>query len=233
MKHLLISFIVATVLTPISYWYGIHYEYIKELNWLEIFSVWTSYSATYLCVVQTRNNYIIGAVSVFALCALFWQQKLYGSMALQVYLIFEMIYGWFRWRRDDITRPVTHIGNDWQTWLTLPATPILFYLIIKTSNYFDGNYVLLDSIIFVLSMIAQFWLDNKKLETWLVWIVVDVISVWEYWNQGLFVLAIQMGLFILNAIWGYWLWNKSRKVEIITLNLEDWKTPNGGLSNWM
>jgi nicotinamide mononucleotide transporter len=213
-KNIFVSLLIASLLTGFSYMFGVYFKFIKELNWLEIFAVWTSYSCTYLCVVQSRFNYIVGVVSVIALAALFYQQSLFGSMALQFYLIPWLIYGWFRWGSDLNTKPVENIGGDWVTYLAAIAIPIVLGTTILISNHFDGSFVILDSIIFALSVSAQFLLDNKKLENWIIWIIVDIISVWEYWEQGLYVVAIQMGLFILNAVWGYYEWNKTRNTDV-------------------
>jgi len=209
--HIGISAVVATVLTYISYALGIHYAWIDSLNWLEIAAVWTSYSCTYLCVFQSRSNYPIGALSVVLLGILFYEQKLFGSMALQIYLFPTLLYGWWRWGPDKVTRPVTHLGFDLWTLgyglLTLAAFGITY----ETSTYFDGNAAVLDSSIFAGSILGQFLLDNKKMENWWVWILVDIVSVYEYTGQGLFVVAIQMGLFILNAVWGLYEWNKTKE----------------------
>jgi nicotinamide mononucleotide transporter len=208
-NKILISAVVATILTFASYFIGLHFGWITDLNWLEIFSVWTSYSCTYLCVVQSRSNYPIGAISVAALGVLFWQQGLYASAALQVYLFPIMLYGWIRWGKDDDTRPVTHLGLDRWT-LGYAVITILAYVIgYETNSWLGGSVAALDTMLLVGSILGQFLLDNKKMENWWVWLAVDVVSVYVYWNQDLKVVAIQMGLFILNAVWGLFEWNKT------------------------
>jgi len=243
--------LIASVLTAVSYVAGIYFQWIDKLNWLEIFSVCTSYWCTYLCVFQSRFNYPIGAVSVIALGALFYQQSLFGSAALQVYLLPWLIYGWFRWGPDDATLPISPIiwgfsspsewfsrinifnfsqlKNNWNllvgdyTVLLVVAYSLIFF----TSKTIDGNAVALDSFLFAGSVVAQLMLDNKKMANWWIWIAVDIVSVYEYWGQGLKVLAIQMAIFILNALWGLYEWNKSKKVVIDNVKLPQPKI--GGL----
>jgi len=207
------SAVVATVLTAISYGVGVHWGFIDHLDWLEIFSVWTSYSCTYLCVVQSRLNYPIGAVSVAALGVLFWKAGLYSSMALQIYLFPIMLYGWWRWGPDKVTRPVSRLGfNRWLAGYT--GIVVMAYIVTYfTTTYFGGVATAMDSSLLVGSVLGQFLLDNKKIENWWVWILVDIVSVYEYWTQGLIVVAIQMGLFILNALWGLYEWRKSEKAD--------------------
>lgn len=204
-RHVANSAIIATLLTAISYAAGVYFHWIDSFNWLEIFSVWTSYSCTYLCVVQSRLNYIIGAISVAALGLLFWQQNLLASMALQIYLFPIMLYGWFRWGQDDHSRPVTRLG--WDRWtLGYGVITLLAYLgSYATNTWLGGSNAILDTSLLVGSILAQFLMDNKKIENWIVWLLVDIVSVYVYWH-GTPVLAIQMGLFTLNAIWGLYEW---------------------------
>lgn len=208
-KHVF-SVTLGVGLTALTYAVGFQFEWIKEFSWLEAFAVFTSYWCTFLCVLQSRDNYPIGAISVAALCVLFYQQNLLSSMVLQVYLFGVLLYGWFRWGPDKSTRRVTRLGMNWWT-AGYGAITLVVYLITNSiANYFGAAVAGWDAAILVLSILAQFLLDNKKLENWAVWIVVNVISVFLYWSQDLKVVAVQMGLFLINAIWGWYMWNKSQ-----------------------
>lgn len=215
------AIIVAIVLTAISYVAGLIFGWIKEVNYLEAFSVFTSYWCTYLCVFQSRWNYPVGIVSVTALCVLFYQQSLFASMALQVYLFPTLIVGWFIWGKDEKTRSVQI--TTFKEWLIfLGVTGFVGAALWQVNVYLQGSNAFWDTIILVYSVLAQFLLDWKKLENWIIWLVVDIISVLVYWNQDLKILSIQMGLFGLNAIWGFWEWDKARvaKNELVeSINL--------------
>lgn len=206
-KHL-VMIAVSIGLTALSYETGFQFHWITEVNPLEAFSVFTSYWCTILCVFQTRWNYPIGAVSVAALCLLFYNQSLYASMALQVYLFPALAFGFWRWRRDDNSLPVSLVDLSW--WPAYIGLTALVGVVLACINiWIGGANPFWDTSIMVLSILGQFLLDNKKLENWIVWIVVDIISVFLYWHQGLCVLSIQMGLFGLNALWGLYMWHKN------------------------
>ena len=215
--------IAGIALTAISYLTGLYFQWTPDVNYLEAFAVFTSYWCTFLCVFQTRWNYPIGAVSVAALCLLFYQQSLFASMALQVYLFPTLLYGWFRWRPDADTRPVTTISIEWWP-VYLAVTAMVGWVCMQANVYFGGENATWDTTILVLSILAQFMLDNKKLENWIVWFVVDVISVVVYWNQDLKILAVQMGLFGLNAVWGFYEWYKTYNKRP-TISLKDVPLP--------
>lgn len=208
-EKVLTSFAVAAVLTTLSIIVGYTSGWVTDLNFLEILAVLTSYSCTYLFVVQTRACYIIGVITTILYTILFYQWNLLGSAVVNAYLSFQLLYGWFRWGRDDQTRPVTFI--DWKWW------PV--YLIVSSATYlgaagiiswFGGTYAPWDAGIMFGTILAQFLLDNKKLETWLIWAIVNVAAITLYSTQGLYLVAFQYVFFLLNTIYGYYSWNRTR-----------------------
>ena len=213
--HVFLSFLIATILTGLSYGLGMEFGWIKEVNWLEAFAVWTTYSCTYLCVFQSRINYPIGAISIAAFCILYYQQNLLASMALQIYLFPIMLYGWFRWGPDASPRPVTNLGWDKWTLGYVVITALAYATAYATNLWLGGSNAALDVFVCVGSILAQFLMDNKKLENWYVWLAVDVVSVYLLWISDLKVTAFQMLLFILNALWGLYEWKKTQNEAIV------------------
>lgn len=208
-RNIIESIIIAVVLTALSYYVGFEANWITTINWLEVFAVFTSYSCTYLCVVERRINYPIGATSTIAYAILFFQQNLNASALLNAYLTFQLIYGWFRWRSDAVARPVSFVGLKW--WPAYAAATAGFYLgAVWIAGALGSGFVWTDAAILIGSILAQFLLDNKKLENWAVWFVVDVFAIYEYASAGLSLAAFQYVFFLANTIYGYYCWNKSR-----------------------
>lgn len=211
--NVLQSFIVATILTFASFGFASYFNFITEINWLEVFSVWTSYSCTWLCVKQSRLNYPIGAISVTALSILFYNQALYASMALNIYLIPTLIWGWFRWRPDNNTRPVTTVKLIWWPVYLGLATSV-WYGLTLLSTYMGSPLPAADSFILAGSILAQFLLDQKKLETWGMWAIVNIVAITTYWQAGLILVAIQFIFFLGNTIYGYISWKNTMQNNI-------------------
>ena len=212
LKNQIVSIFGGVLATCLSYGAGLYFGWIDTIDPLEAFAVFTSYWCTILCVFQTRWNYPIGAISVAALCLLFYKQNLLASMALQIYLFPTLLVGWIWWHKDEITRPVTTMTiPGWMIYLI--PTAILGVGLMEINLRLGGANAFWDTSVLMLSILAQFMLDRKKLENWIVWIVVDIISVFLYWNQDLKIVAIQMGVFILTAIWGLWSWYNTMEKE--------------------
>lgn len=210
-RNIIESLVIGTTLTALSYIVGIGFGWLSAttLNWLEVFAVFTAYASTYLCVMERRINYPIGVLSSAAYAYLFLQTGLVSSAILNAYLVPTLIYGWIRWRRDENTRPVTHI--------TLKMIPVylgiagLGYLGASLiSQHFGGTMAWTDSVILACTILAQFLLDNKKIETWMVWGIVNIFAIYTYSTSGLPLVAFQYVLFLGNTIYGYIVWNRSK-----------------------
>ena len=211
-RDLLESITIGLLLTTISYIIGLLANWIHEINWLEIFAVLTSYACTYLCVKERRINYLVGVITTAAYSILFLQNSLLLSAILNIYLIPTLAYGWLRWGKDSQTRPVTNV--------TLRAIPI--YLLVTAlgwtgaaiiSQAFGGAMAWADSAILAGTILAQFLLDNKKLQTWIVWAIVNVFAIYTYFTAGLSLVAFQYVFFLANTMYGYAMWKRGMNNE--------------------
>lgn len=202
--------ILGTVLTAISYLVATGFGWIDSVNYLEAFAVFTSYLCTYLCVMERRLNYPVGVVTTIAYCILFYQWGLFASMVVNAYLSLALIYGWFRWRADSNTRPVTFVAFKWIPVYIL-VVGASYAGIILINSHFGGTMVWTDSVILVGTILAQFLLDNKKIETWAIWAIVNVFAIYTYFTAGLPLAAFQYVFFLANTMYGAYMWNVSRK----------------------
>lgn len=210
-QNLIQGTILGIILTTLSYFVGIEAHWIHSLNWLEVFAVFTSYVCTYLCVTERRINYPIGAVSTAAYAILFFHSHLLGSALLNAYLTPQLIYGWIRWKKDAVTRPITRVALKW--WPVYLAISVGAYIgAVHILAAFGGTLALLDSIVLVASILAQWLLDNKKIENWAVWMIVNAVAIVDYYRAGLPLAAFQYVFFLMNTFWGLYVWNTSRKV---------------------
>jgi nicotinamide mononucleotide transporter len=232
-----LSLVIASIITPFTYWVGyqfgwiaeitpvwntiwnnsISYPWIKEINQIEFWALWTTYSCVFLCNYQTRWNYLIGFVSTGLYSWLFFETGTTALAVFNAYMVFSQLYGWIRWRNDDNTRPVSLMtSSDYKLHALLGFAVFAMFIAayIGIGVFHDGLTIAqaIDTIgpidlgLATMSGIAQFMLDNKKLENWIVWLIVDIISVPYFWYLGLPLVAFQYLFFIINAGWGFKVW---------------------------
>lgn len=211
-KYILESVGIAVFLTALSYVVGLQFGWITELNWLEVFAVATSYSCTWLCTRQSRWNYPIGIVTTALYSVLFYQWGMLALAVFNLYLVFSLIYGWFRWGSDDNTRPVTTIPLVWYTGYGALGLAILG-LFLGANMLFNPEGIAglnpIDVGLAVASGVAQFMLDNKKIETWTVWAGINIVSIPFFLHSGLTLVAFQYVFFLANTFIARVKWRKT------------------------
>jgi nicotinamide mononucleotide transporter len=72
-----------------------------------------------------------------------------------------------------------------------------------------GSIPLLDALITALSLTAQWLLNQRKLESWIFWISVDLVSIPVYAYKQLYLIALLYGVFLGLAILGYRQWRQA------------------------
>lgn len=215
-KYILESIALAVVLTALSYGVGLWMGWIVALNWLEVFAVFTSYSCTWLCTRQSRWNYPIGIITTAAYSLLFYQWGLVALAVFNLYLVFSLIYGWFRWGSDDNTRPVSRIPLKWYAGYGAVGLAIFGLFLLANMLFNPAGLAGLNPIdvgLAVASGVAQLMLDNKKLETWSVWMSVNIVSIPFFMSSGLYLVALQYVFFLGNCFIGLYQWKKTMMVE--------------------
>lgn len=205
--NLLQGTIIGTVLTALSYVVGFKFGWLETLNWLEVFAVFTSYVCTFLCVMERRINYPIGAISNAAYAYLFYTFDLMGSATVTAYLTFSLAYGWFRWKSDQETKPVGRVAlKFWPVYILVTAAAAAGGWGIYQLT--DAKVVWTDLVILAGSILAQLLLDNKRIENWFVWMVVNVFAIYTYSQAGLSLVAFQYVFFLANTFYGLYMWRK-------------------------
>lgn len=209
-KSILESFILASMITGVLL-LATHFLTHNPINWIETVSVFFSFACTWLCTRQVRFNYVLGVISTVFLSITFWQAGLFGSMALNIYLVPTVVIGWFMWKKDTNPLPVEHVKLK-KIGLYLVFTIVTWAGALFVIDFFGGKLALLDGWLLVGTVLAQFLLDRKKIETWVIWVIVDIVSVYVYFQSGLYLLSAQFLLFLANAVFAWFQWNKSMKL---------------------
>lgn len=183
---------------------------------------------TLACIIlAARANiltFALGVISTSLSFILFYQAALYSSMALQVIFFSFNVYGYYKW-----TRPKTGEENDKNqlkvSRYSNKSTLLLFAAIIAAgtllwglfvshppaflaNEFADAKYPYVDAFILVASVVAQFMIAKKKIENWIIWIVVDIVSTVLYAASGVTFMAILYGILIVNAVYGLTEWIK-------------------------
>jgi len=158
--------------------------------------------------------YPTGLVATIITVYIFLIDELLGDMMMNFYYSIMSIYGWWNWaRRKNNTKVVrisrTNTKEKWIGFLLFICTLLVTYYVykfsgteIKTSNYID---IFTSGVFFT----AMWYMANKKIENWTLWIFADLITVPLYASRGWGMFSLQYLIFTILAVQAYISWKKS------------------------
>lgn len=157
-----------------------------------------------------------GIVNVAALFILFYQIQLYADMVLQLYFLGVSLIGWRNWqkKRKDLPVSKTDRENRKKLIIVLLSGTALSWAIFKNIHILiprlfsvPSAYPLADSFIFFASILATILLATKKVETWILWILINIVSIWLYFEKDIYFLAMEYIIFLAMACYGFYKWS--------------------------
>lgn len=183
----------------------------RSLNIYEVLAVVFSLVCVLLTIKENIWQWLVGIFGVIFYIIVFFQAKLYANMWLQVVFVALQLYGWYQWLRGGRDKGELKISrssfrlNGLLAVLAISGTAAMAYSFAK---FTDNASPLSDSAATVLSLIAQWMLAKKYLENWLVWILVNVLTIAMGISQKLYLTAGLYAIFFILAILGFLEWRK-------------------------
>ena len=172
-----------------------------------------------LCLVKEKlMAWPLGVLFVFLTVPVLYSQKLYGYVALSLIGFLPLnLYGWYYWvfgKKDEDELPVTPTNVSTLAILAVLCVvgavglTFLFKSIIPDYEI-EATLPWLDNSILAMSLAAMWLTARKKIENWMIWFVVNMLTVYLYFVGNLYYLAILYVIYIGLAIWGYIEWSRS------------------------
>lgn len=179
---------------------------------------WTGMITVVLVAKGRISNYLFGIINVSVYGFLALQSQFYGEVMLNwgYYLPLQFI-GYYIWSRnkneDSIDEvKVARLSNRRRLlWVCLSISGIFTYgLFLK---YLNGQLPFFDSASTTLSVIAQYLMIRRVKEQWIVWIVINVVSIYMwtdiYLSTGNSIAILIMWIaYLVNSFYGLYNWTK-------------------------
>lgn len=173
-----------------------------------------------LCGMGRVSNYFFGTINVILYAYTAWKAKYYGDVMLNLLFYFPTnIIGWIAWSKnlDSETNTVykkrMNLKQDVLLVLISVAGVVGYGYILRLLG---GNLPWVDSMSTVLSVIAQILMIKRYMEQWIIWIVVDVVSV-IMWivamptEGGSIAVLLMWSVYLANAVIMFVKWLKESK----------------------
>ena len=180
---------------------------------LELVSFVLSVITVVLNIRQTHWAWLFAIVSSAMYGVVFYGARLYGDMGLQGVFIVVSVWGWYQWLHGGAQRTplaVTRssaIESAFGVAGWLAGFAILAWFL---SRYTNTDVPYIDGFLTAGSLLGQVLLSRKKVENWIIWIIVDILYVWLYLYKDLVLTAILYGVFVILAAIGLYVWHREK-----------------------
>jgi nicotinamide mononucleotide transporter len=180
-------------------------------NWFELVAAIITIVSIWLATKQHIWYYPTGVVALVMYTKLYFDAKLYAESVLQIVCLVLMIYGWYEWLHGGANRKELPVSKTprW-AWIAGTASGVVGSAIVIAVQlrYTDNPAPYVDSSLLVWSLVAQWMTARKWIENWILWVIVNTISVPLYVHRSLWITAVlYVGLWVL-AVRGYLQWRR-------------------------
>lgn len=197
------------------------------MSYLEFFGTLAGAIAVWLSARANVWSWPIGIINVTLYFFLFFQVQLYPDMFLQAFFFVTNLMGWWRWKHPNTGE------EDKKSELRVSFMPVKQMILLSgvgiAGTFLFGNFAsrlhemlpaifskpsafpYLDSFVTVMSIVATFLMIQKKVECWILWIVIDVIATYMYFMKGIKFVGIEYLAFCFIAAFGLWNWIREHR----------------------
>ena len=132
----------------------------------------------------------------------FLNAKLYADVTLMGFFIGSAIVGWWAWRYGarGTELPVRHVKPAPMAMLLALASLVALGYGWLLYRFTDAYAPFLDSVVLAFSVLGQFLMIGRRVESWWFWLIVNTIAVPLYASRGLYVTSVLYAAFWVNAI---------------------------------
>ena len=106
---------------------------------------------------------------------------------------------------------VVHVGAARGVLLLLIVLLLFLAIGYLLDNYTDSPIPYWDAFTTAGSIVATWMLTKKIIEHWILWVVIDIVSLGLYLHRGLFPTAVLFAIYTTMAVVGYIQWRRSMK----------------------
>ncbi|WP_299017947.1 nicotinamide riboside transporter PnuC [uncultured Photobacterium sp.] len=209
------------------------------MSWIEAIGTVFGLLCIWFASQEKTINYLFGLINVTLFAVIFFQIQLYGLLLLQLFFFCANVYGWYAWTRPTsdsgdmlevrwlskqklaFTAAVSVLAIGLMTIYIDPFFFALANIAVDGLNMFGAElaspvlepdaFPFWDSTMTVLSVVAQILMTRKYVENWILWVVINVISVGVYAAQGVYALSIEYAILLFIAANGTRQWMNTAK----------------------
>ena len=189
----------------------------SNFYWIEIPAAFFGILYVILAAKENIWCWFFAAISTSLQIFIFYKNSYLAQSALQIFYLIMAVYGYIMWNKQD-QEEIKEWSAKTHLYLILIGSIMIFVIGFILTEFFESSYPLLDSLTTVFSVLACYMVARKVLESWLYWIIIDILIVYlcyvqiENYNaiEEYFLILLYLTYSVI-AIYGYFSWIRKMK----------------------
>ena len=171
-----------------------------EVSVLEFIAATTSFVGVWLGTTGKRITWPWWALSSALYMVFFYQVDLFASATLQIVFTVAAVWGWRDWAPTGAAPGyLNHRNRLYWVVGTIVSVSLLTPLLSRIGAAATWS----DAFLLVGSLVAQILMVYEKVESWVLWLIIDAAGTIQYAYLGYWFTAVLYALFTLVAIIGW------------------------------
>ncbi|MDR3116893.1 MAG: nicotinamide riboside transporter PnuC [Bifidobacteriaceae bacterium] len=170
---------------------------------------------------QKKFMWIIGIFSALFYILTFYYSKIYADMGFNIYYLIMSFYGLILWMNESKnfkqkSKIIYYRTLNKLTILYLLLAEIIIFLSLWLilSHLTDSPIPAADALLTSLNIIGTFMLTKRYLFQWHIWIIVNILSIFIFFNRALFLTSVLYAIYTITAFIGFLKWkNHGQKIS--------------------
>ncbi|MEM6395946.1 MAG: nicotinamide riboside transporter PnuC [Bacteroidota bacterium] len=154
-----------------------------------------------------------------------YESLLYSDAGLQLFYMGMAVVGWINWNRktsrDEELLPIKRMSLQEHLLVWVVGLPLGYALGRYLGEEWGAVATYWDAYTTVFSVIITFAVINRRLENWLYWIAIDIVTGLLYYSRELYAFALVMLAYTVVAVIGYVSWKKEMEVHELQIAKTD------------
>jgi len=148
----------------------------------------------------------------------FKDSRLYGEAALQIVFSLLALWGWWQWLGPTLRKTQSNeiqrmsARSAWQTGIIALGLWPLVALFLQ--HFTDSDVPWWDGFVTALSLVGQYLLGRKYLENWLIWMLVNGVSMGLFAYKSLWLTVVLYTIFLVMSGLGWRTWHGKMKEAV-------------------
>jgi nicotinamide mononucleotide transporter len=182
------------------------YNWLSD-NYIEIFGAIAGIVYVFLEIRQSIWLWPVGIITSAVYIWVFFTSKFYADMSLQGYYLIISCLGWYWWAKGAVRRAQSTVPGEEERAIVFLILFAIMWIVL--SRLTDSPVPEWDSFLTSLSIVATWMLARKIYEHWLLWIVVNFVSVVLFLIRGLYPTVILYVVYGIMSFVGLTVWRKT------------------------